>query len=80
MEAFLTAVNKKLIELTSDSADYTLNTQSCNSYALFTSFRSNCSIEFKFATAKQVLDALKELELRGLAYSCEDDTQYLPIH
>lgn len=80
MEAFLTLVYKKLNQITSKSADYTLNNQSCSSYNLYTYLRSNCSVEYKFITAKQVLDALKELELRGLVYSCEDDNHYLPIN
>lgn len=80
MEAFLTLVDKKLNQITSKSADYTLNNQSCSSYNLYTYLRSNCPVEYKFVTAKQVLDALKELELRGLVYSCEDDNHYLPIN
>jgi len=80
MEAFLSLVNKKLNEVTSKSADYTLNIQSCKSYSLYTYLRGNCPVEYKYVTHKQVLDALKELEQRGLVYSCEDETHYLPMN
>ncbi len=80
MEGFLSFVNKKLNEVTSKSADYTLNIQSCKSYSLYNYLRNNCPVEYKFVTHKQVLDALKELEQRGLVYSCEDDAHYLPIN
>ena len=79
-ENFLAVVNKKLIEITSKSADYTLNNQSCSSYSLFTILKNSCHVEYKFVTPKLVLDALKELELRGVIYSCEDDSHYLPIN
>ena len=77
-KAFQTLVLKKLYEITCRSADYTLNTQSCDSYNLYTFLRSNCPVEYKFITHKQVLDALKELELTGHVYSCEDDNHFLP--
>ena len=79
-ETFLAVVNKKLIEITSKSADYTLNNQSCSSYSLFTILKNSCNVEYKFITPKLVLDALKELELRGVIYSCEDESHYLPIN
>jgi hypothetical protein len=89
-EAFMSFVNKKLIELTtggglnntkniSMSTTNTDNNQSCDSYSLFGFLRNNCPIEFKYVSHKQVLGALKELELRGLVYSCEDEFHYLPI-
>lgn len=80
MECFLAFVNKKLQQITTKSADLTVNTKSCNSFSLYTFLSRNCPIEFKFVTHKQVLDALKELELRGLVYSCEDESHYLPIN
>lgn len=79
MEAFLSFVNKKLQQITTKTADHTMNPKSCYSYSLYTFLSRNCPIEFKFVTHKQVLDALKELELRGLVYSCEDECHYLPI-
>lgn len=76
-ENLINYVNKKLIEMAS-SKENAVEDQSCNSYALFNSMRNGIS-EFKSLTHKQVLDALKELESRGLAYSCENEFQYLPI-
>jgi hypothetical protein len=93
-EAFMSFVNKKLVELTTgnglnNTKNVTMsitnttynenNGQSCDSYSLFSFLRNNCPIEFKFVSHKQVLGALKELEMRGLVYSCEDEFHYLPI-
>lgn len=80
MNAFLAMVNKKLIQLTTKSGECEWNTESCKSYTLYTFLKTNSSVEYKSVTHKQVLDALKELELRGLVYSCEDETRYLPIN
>ena len=72
-------VNKKLIQISSN-VNITLSNQSCNAYSLFNILKNNCPTEYvKYVTAKQVLDALKELEMRGLAYSCEDEFHYLPM-
>jgi hypothetical protein len=79
-ENFINLVSKKLVQLTSNT-DSTLNSQPCNSYSLYNFLKNNCPTEFKkFLTTKQVLDALKELETRGLAYSCDDEFHYLPAN
>ena len=79
-ENFINLVNKKLIQLASKSdSNQTMSHQSCESYELYTFLKNNCPNEFKMVTYKQVLDALKELELRGLVYSCEDELHYLPM-
>jgi hypothetical protein len=89
-DVFINFVNKKLIELTTGGLNVTKNaslntmdsessSNSCNSYSLFSFLRNNCPVEFKYVSHKQVLSALKELELMGLAYSCEDEFHYLPI-
>ena len=78
-EGFLSLVNKKLIELVSRGSESDMTNESCQAYHLFTYLKNNCPTEFKMATFKQVLSALKELELRGLVYSCEDELHYLPM-
>jgi len=75
---FINLVNQKLIQMSSNP-NTTLTNHSCNSYALFNFLKNNCPIEYKSITSKHVLDALKELEIRGLAYSCEDEFHYLPM-
>lgn len=76
-ENLIVFVNKKLVEMTTGSD--TLENNSCNSLAIFNLVKSSGANDFKNLTHKQVLDALKELESRGLAYSCEDEFHYLPI-
>ncbi|CAF0765713.1 unnamed protein product [Brachionus calyciflorus] len=86
-ENFFNFVHKKLIQMSeanildsSRRVDNNLGTQSCESFALFRFLKNNCPNEFKFVAHKQVLDALKELESRGLVYSCEDEFHYLPLN
>ena len=78
-------MHKKLVQMSesnvldsSRKVDH-LGTESCESYVLFRFLKNNCPNEFKFVTQKQVLEALKELESRGLVYSCEDEYHYLPL-
>lgn len=85
-EQFLNFVYKKLTQMansnvldSSRKVDQLGDNTSCESYALFSFLRNNCPIEFKYVNHKQVLEALKELELRGLVYSCEDEFHYLPL-
>jgi hypothetical protein len=72
-EQLLNMVYRKLIEFSQRKND----SSSCEALAFFNSFKT--TTEFRFVSYKQVLNSLKELELRGLAYSCEDDLHYLPI-
>jgi len=74
-EDFLNLVHQKLTVLSRAT-----NNKSCSSYAVHNFLRNNCPAQFKSITLKQVLDALKALEVRGTAYSCEDDFHYLPIN
>lgn len=86
--AFVNLVYKKLVEMSSVQEASMLNhtdtsntnhMKSCDSHDLFSYLRNNCPTEFKFVSFKLVLAGLKELEMRGLAYSCEDEFHYLPI-
>lgn len=74
-EAFLVLVLKKLKELAAKSYD---STEACRAYSVFAYLKANCASEYSQVTQMQVLGALKELECRGSAYSCEDDNHYLP--
>lgn len=56
------------------------SSDSCDSFNLYRFLKSNCPSEFKCLDHKQVLEALKELESRGLVYSCEDEYHYLPLN
>jgi hypothetical protein len=73
-EHFLALVNETLIKLAS-----TDSTISCNSYSIFTFIRKSNNPNYKYVSYKEVLIALKELELNGYIYSCEDEFHYLPI-
>ena len=73
-ENFLNLIYNKLTQLANAT-----NNKPCSSYSVYNLFRNNCPTEYKSVTLKQVLDALKILEIRGTAYSCEDVFHYLPI-
>ena len=80
-EIFINLVNKRLVQMTTNIGNnMTLSNNSVNAYSLFNFIKSDCSIEFSFVTYKHILDALKELETRGLIYSCEDEFHYLPMN
>jgi hypothetical protein len=82
-EEFLRLVYKSLIHISQNLIDQdnkiTNSSTSCDSYNVFMHIRKNTSAMFQFVTYKQVLAALKELELTGLVYSCEDEHHFLPI-
>lgn len=85
-ENFLNFVLKKLVQMSESSMlDQSrkvddASSDSCESFKLYRFVRSNCPNEFKCTDHKQVLEALKELESRGLVYSCEDEYHYLPLN
>lgn len=80
---FLTVVYKALLNLSQniDQSNRTSfnSTSSCDTYSIFMYIRKTNSTMDQFLTYKQVLAALKELELTGLVYSCEDEYHFLPI-
>lgn len=90
-EKFQNFVLTKLIQLTSLAPQSSLsltstttnqnNTvrQPCSSYSLFTHIREKCN-EYKTITHKNVIDALKQLEVKCMIYSCDNDNSYLPIN
>ena len=73
-ENFISFVFKKITQLSANASE------SCSSYSVYNFLRNNCPVEFKCVTLKQVLDALKTLEIRGMVYSCEDEFHYLPMN
>ena len=54
-------------------------TQSVSVFSLFRSLKSSFADAFKHITQMQILNELKELEEKGLVYSCEDEFHYLPV-
>ena len=92
-QAFLSLVLKSLLKLSSNLLDNTGSraceskdresvsaSESCHSYSIFSYIRNNCSLEQRNnCTHKQVIDALKELEINGQVYSCDNEYQYLPM-
>lgn len=81
----LNFVLKKLIQMSKSNIldqshkNENNSSESCESFKLYRFLKSNCPSEFKCLDHKQVLEALKELESRGLVYSCEDEYHYLPL-
>lgn len=79
-ENFLNLVHKKFVNYANFNTEQAnAQIEWCSSFNFFNFFRNNCTKEYKFISHKHVLDALKELELRGLVYSCEDEFHYLPL-
>jgi hypothetical protein len=83
-QEFISLVYKALIKLSQNSIDQNNKKSfnfgsSCDSYDIFMYIRKTVSNKNKLVTYKQVLAALKELELTGLVYSCEDEYHFLPI-
>jgi hypothetical protein len=89
IETFYALVHKQLLQLCSNlnesvqaetGTKFRVNSSSCNSYSIFRMFRNKHSREYNSVTYYDVLNALKELESRGLIYSCENEFQYLPLN
>jgi hypothetical protein len=76
-------IDEKLVDLVHSKLKYlTSNSnQPCSSFMLFNNIRDDKSlnIEFKSITNKDVLNALKQLELKSFIYSCDDEFTFLPI-
>jgi hypothetical protein len=72
-EIFLNLVYNRLISNVSSNSR-----KPGNSFQLFINIRDNYS-EFKAITHKDVIDALKKLEIKCMIYSCDNDNTYLPI-
>lgn len=53
---------------------------SCNYYELYNSLKNSSKLNgLGFIDHIQVLNALKELEMKGRVYSCQDNFHFLPI-
>lgn len=84
-ENFIQLVYKRLVSLARtekfDESGHQ-NRAACSSYYLYNSIKNSSKIEGPgdLLSPSRVLAALKELEMRGFVYSCQDEFHYLPIN